>query len=151
MKAKSILCTIMCVALFLTNAGIAQNTDKVFSDRSTPASFTSSIGAGEAVVYTSQNVDMLPQALNYDMITEHMGYPEVAKRSGIEGKVTLRVLVDENGEYVHHSIVADDHPLLRIPCELFTPYLKFEPAVVNGRKVKCWINVPFEFSLGENR
>ncbi|MEL6631540.1 MAG: energy transducer TonB [Bacteroidota bacterium] len=147
MKAQSHLHACWYVVLFLLSSVSihvnAQNLEWAYTDGTMP-----SRGSAEsALVYASQNVDTPPQTLNYEMVTEYMGYPELAKKSGIEGKVVLRVLVNEKGEYVHHAIESDDHPLLRIPCELFTPYLKFQPAIVDGQKVKCWVSVPFDFKL----
>ncbi|MEL6132702.1 MAG: energy transducer TonB [Bacteroidota bacterium] len=121
----------------------AQNLEWAYTDGTMPNSGSSE----NALVYSSQSVDTPPETVNYEMVTEHMGYPDVAKKSGIEGRVVLRVLVNEKGEYVHHSVETDDHPLLRIPCELFIPYLKFQPAKLNGKNVKCWVSVPFEFVL----
>jgi len=101
----------------------------------------------EPGVYSSYKVDVPPRILNYEEVRTFMGYPAIAKDAGIQGSVVLKVLVNNKGEYVRHEVVEDFHPLLRIPCESFVHYLRFEPARLDQNKVACWLNVPFEFNL----
>ncbi|MEM7657799.1 MAG: energy transducer TonB [Bacteroidota bacterium] len=83
--------------------------------------------------------------LNIKEVKHSIGYPPKAKDAGIEGKVVLRILVNEEGEYVKHTIMESFHPLLRIPCELHAPLITFEPAIQNGEAVTAWVVVPFSF------
>ena len=101
----------------------------------------------EPGVYSSYKVDVPPRILNYEEVREYIGYPEVAKNAGIQGRIVLKVLVNENGHYVRHEVEEDFHPLLRIPCETLVPYLQFEPASHDQKKVSCWMSVPFNFDL----
>lgn len=101
----------------------------------------------EPGVYSSYKVDVPPRILNYEEVREYMGYPEVAKNAGIQGQIVLKVLVSEEGKYVRHEVEKDFHPLLRISCESFVPFLQFRPASHDQKKVSCWMSVPFDFEL----
>lgn len=90
-----------------------------------------------------------PHPTNLQEIKEALGYPEPALKAGIEGRVILRIWVDEKGGYVRHEVVESFHPLLHIPCELFAPYLHFRPAMTRGEAVPGTVEVPFEFRLSD--
>lgn len=98
-------------------------------------------------IWRANEVDQQPQAINYQQVKEWIGYPERAYQSGIQGDVTLRVLVDKQGEYLRHEVVNSFHPLLRIPCEVFTQLMVFKPATKEGRAVKCWVEVEYHFEI----
>ncbi|MEO0899958.1 MAG: energy transducer TonB [Bacteroidota bacterium] len=89
--------------------------------------------------------DALPT--NLEEVKAELGYPKAAKDAGIQGSVTLKIYVSQDGEYFSHEVVNSFHPLLRIPTEAFAPYLTFEPAKKNGKSVSSWTDVTFEFSL----
>ncbi|MCI4670520.1 MAG: energy transducer TonB [Bacteroidia bacterium] len=110
------------------------------------ATFTSLVEEKPGV-YSSYKVDVPPRILNYDEVRNFMGYPEIAKNAGIQGRVVLKVLVNKNGQYVKHEVEEDFHPLLRIAAESFAPYLKFEPANHDQKNVACWMSIPFDFKL----
>ncbi|RMG65662.1 MAG: TonB family protein [Bacteroidetes bacterium] len=90
-----------------------------------------------------------PQPTNLQEIREALGYPEPARKAGIEGQVILRVWVDESGRYVRHEVEESNHPLLHIPCELFAPYLDFRPALTRGEPVPGTVAIPFTFRLSD--
>ncbi len=98
-------------------------------------------------IWRWDEVDEQPQPLNYQQVKGWIGYPETAYQAGIQGDVTLRVLVNEAGEYERHEIAESFHPLLRIPCEVFTPLMVFKPASHNGKAVKCWIDIAYHFEI----
>ncbi|MEM7371272.1 MAG: energy transducer TonB [Bacteroidota bacterium] len=88
-----------------------------------------------------------PIPKNLPAIKEQIGYPPIAKNAGIEGRVILRILVDEKGNYVKHSVVDSFHPMLRIPVELHVPLVTFEPAKRMGKATSGWVSIPFQFDL----
>lgn len=91
-------------------------------------------------------VEKAPVAVNLGSIQGSMRYPEIARSSGIEGRVTVKVLVNTDGSVmkvggisgpeVFHSEVSDK-----------VMNLTFTPALQNGQPVRCWVSVPFNFSL----
>ena len=98
-------------------------------------------------IFDAESVDYPPLLTNREEIESLIGYPSVAWDAKIEGKVILRILVDEKGYYMNHEVAESFHPLLRIPCEEFAKFLAFTPAESNKQPVKCWVDVPFEFKI----
>jgi periplasmic protein TonB len=92
-------------------------------------------------------VDKEPQAVNLDELRDIIGYPPMAKEGGIEGKVTLRVLVDKHGNYVKHAILKDPHPILTRAVTGKIHLLKTTPGIQAGKPVPVWVNLPFNFVL----
>lgn len=100
----------------------------------------------EKKVYQTFEVEKAPVAVNLSAVRGSMRYPEIAKSSGIEGKVTVKVLVSPDGSVekvgsisgpdVFHDEVRDK-----------VMSLQFTPALQNGKAVSCWVNVPFSFTL----
>lgn len=57
-------------------------------------------------------VDKEAVVLNYEEVKKQIGYPEIAKEINLEGKVVIRILVDEKGKYVKSIVLKDPHPIL---------------------------------------
>lgn len=88
-----------------------------------------------------------PEAVNMDDIKLAIGYPAMARESGIEGDVTLKILIDENGNYVRHVVLKQVHPILLKAVEAHVSKLKFTPAIQGDKPIKFWMAVPFKFKL----
>lgn len=75
-------------------------------------------------------------------------YPNLALKSGTQGKVIVKVLVSKTGEILKKKIIYSDSQLLdNAALEAINKYGKFEPAVQNGQNVACWVAVPINFKL----
>jgi protein TonB len=76
-------------------------------------------------------------------------FPLQAMRQQMQGTVTLRVLVDETGKPI--SVVVEHssgHALLdRSASEQVLASWRFQPAIVDGKAVRAWANVPVSFNL----
>jgi len=80
-------------------------------------------------------------------------YPENARINGFEGRVSVRVLIGEDGKPVKSEIVkrvpADatyfDKESVRIVMES-----TYTPGQQNGKRVRVWMTVPIRFSLHES-
>lgn len=96
--------------------------------------------------YNSAEVDVVPECINLSQVRADMKYPDLAVETGIEGKVTVKVLVGPDGNVikigslsgpeVFHSEVKDK-----------AKQLQFTPGLQSNKPVKVWINVPFSFKL----
>jgi periplasmic protein TonB len=93
--------------------------------------------------------EVAPNPLNMEEVMKKIGYPPIAKEAGIEGQVMLRILVDEKGNYVRHIISKAAHPLLQAEVEKHAQELYFTPAIQDGKPIKSWVNIPFNFKLEE--
>lgn len=88
-----------------------------------------------------------PVPVNMDDLKRVIGYPPLAKEVGIEGRVTLRVMVDKHGDYVKHVVLKDPHPILTKAVTDKIHMLKTTPGIQAGRPIKVWVTLPFSFTL----
>jgi protein TonB len=83
-------------------------------------------------------------------IVKHINYPKKARRKGIQGRVTVRFVVDENG-LVKAAKVPDgmgigggcDEEAIRVIMSL----PKWTPGTQKGHAVPVWYTVPVIFKL----
>ena len=92
-------------------------------------------------------VDEMPKPLNFREVAQELTYPEAAKALGLEGKVVARILINEEGKYLKHTIIYNDHPIFAPQVEEQVRKIEFEPAMMNGKSIRFWVNVPFKFAL----
>lgn len=111
-----------------------------------PAVFVPKIDSKEEEkgVYEYFEVEEIPQKVR-NIVPE---YPEMARRAGIEGTVTLKVLVNEKGA-VDSVEVVDGPPVFRKNSVQAAKSTVFKPAKYNDRAVACWVIMPFRFKLSD--
>ncbi len=100
----------------------------------------------EKTVYQSFEVEKPPECVNLAQVRASMHYPEVARQAQIEGRVSVKVLVGTDGSVVKiGSISGPDvfHDEVRDKAS----NLQFTPGLQNGKPVKVWVTVPFNFKL----
>jgi len=74
-------------------------------------------------------------------------YPPKLKRTGIQGKVWLVFIVDENGNISRARVVESAHPdFSKAALEAINQW-KFEPGKRGGKAVKTRVRIPLSFSL----
>jgi outer membrane biosynthesis protein TonB len=90
-----------------------------------------------------QIVDREPSPINMEEVRNNIGWPEEAKE--VNGRVVVRVLLDEKGSYVKHVVIKDPHPALAKAVTDQLPLLRCTPAIAKGKPVQHWITIPFQF------
>ncbi|HJP31112.1 MAG TPA: energy transducer TonB [Candidatus Latescibacteria bacterium] len=73
-------------------------------------------------------------------------YPEIARKAGITGTVTVQVLVNKKGKVEAVDILKGNevfHEAARKAAWKWT----FTPAIQNDKPVKVWVALPFRFQL----
>jgi len=99
-------------------------------------------------VYKQFEVDKAPGAVNLGSVQSSMRYPEIAKSNGIEGRVSVTVLVGTDGSVIQvGSFNGPD--VFRDEVSSKVMNLRFTPAIQQGNPVKCWVTVPFSFKLSQ--
>ena len=95
---------------------------------------------------SSASVTTLSQARYLD--TPRPGYPEIARREGREGRVLLRVLVDDQGrtKTVEINSSSGNEFLDRAAAEAVKQW-HFHPARYDDKAVESWLRIPIEFRL----
>lgn len=100
----------------------------------------------EKTVYQSFEVEKAPECVNLQQVRNSMVYPPMAIEAQIEGKVTVKVLVDADGNVIKvGSINGPD--IFRDEVSSKSMQLQFTPGLQNGKPVKVWVTVPFSFKL----
>ena len=75
-------------------------------------------------------------------------YPDSARRDGKEGRVLLRVLVDEEGRTKAIEInTSSGHDMLDQAAIEALKKWRFVPARASGKPVETWVKIPIEFQL----
>ncbi|MEL6850913.1 MAG: energy transducer TonB [Bacteroidota bacterium] len=90
-------------------------------------------------------IDKEPKPQNLKEIRQCVGYPAKAMKLKLQGKVFLRVLVNEQGRYEDHIVTRADHPLFKEAAENHIGKLLFSPPIHENKPTKYWVNVPFFF------
>lgn len=99
-------------------------------------------GVGEFILLEKE-----PAPVNMDELKQLIGYPPMALEADIEGKVTLRVMVDKHGDYVKHVVLKDPHPILTKAVTDKIHHLKTTPGIQAGKPIKVWVTLPFNFEI----
>lgn len=75
-------------------------------------------------------------------------YPELARRQGVSGHVTMNVLIDESGNVEDVEIIeSEPEEIFDLKADSTIRRWKFEPATYNGKKVKVWAMQKIVFKL----
>lgn len=92
--------------------------------------------------------DVMPTPIGgMKAIAENVIYPETAKINKLEGKVVVKVLIDEKGSVTSTEIMES----LSFECDKAAAdaikKVKFNPAMKDGKAVKCEMMIPVQFKL----
>jgi len=90
--------------------------------------------------------DKPPECKNIDKVGAWINYPDSAKKYGIEGRVTVKLLVGLHGEVIKTGVMTGPE-IFYEEVKRVSMLLKFTPAKHNGEFVKCWVTVPFNFKI----
>jgi protein TonB len=100
----------------------------------------------EKTVFQSFEVEKPPECVNLQQVRGEMSYPEVARQAGIEGRVTVKVLVGPDGNVLKIGAVTGPD-VFYDEVSSKSMNLQFTPGLQNGKPVKVWVTVPFNFKL----
>ena len=100
----------------------------------------------EKTVYQSFEVEKAPDCVNLNQVRNSMTYPPMAIEAQIEGRVTVKVLVGPDGSVIKVGSVSGPE-VFRDEVSQKSRMLQFTPGLQNGKPVKVWVTVPFNFKL----
>lgn len=83
----------------------------------------------------------------YTAIHRLLDYPVLARKSGVEGRVTVRVLIDENGHVLRAVVIQGIGAGCDEAAVEAVRRVGWNPAMQRDRPVKVWVSVPVEFRL----
>ena len=76
-------------------------------------------------------------------------YPAEAGEKGIQGQVSLKILVSETGDVENVEVISGDPVLAKAAIEAVKKW-KFKPFIKNGKPVKVSTKLPFDFAFRGN-
>lgn len=101
-------------------------------------------GAAGPFGYAAHDVDVRP-AVRHRVPPE---YPDPARRTGTQGRVVLRLLVDEQGRARHVSVLEATPGGIFEQCAVdAVTRWTFTPGTREGRAVPTWVHLPVRFDL----
>lgn len=102
------------------------------------------LGAKDSSVMDKSSVDTPPRIVKRSPIV----YPELARKQGVSGYVSMNVLIDENGNVEDVEII-DSKPaeIFDLMADSTIRRWVFEPATYNGKRVKVWALQKIVFEL----
>jgi protein TonB len=74
-------------------------------------------------------------------------YPPLAYQNRIEGRVKVRILVDEDGLVRDALIMESSNEIFNEEAVAAVKQWNFKPAILNKKPVKFWYNAPIVFKL----
>lgn len=95
------------------------------------------------LVFDIQDLDEQPKPL----IRSAPRYPSQLKRMGVQGKVWIIFIVDENGNTGKARVIESAHPEFSESAIEAVQSWKFEPGKKGGKAVKTRVRIPLSFSI----
>ncbi len=84
----------------------------------------------------------------FGAIQKALKYPEIARKAGIEGRVTIHVLVSEKGEVIKTKILQSlGHTGCDEAAVNAIKNVRWNPAMQRDKPVKVWVAIPVIFRL----
>jgi TonB family protein len=74
-------------------------------------------------------------------------YPATTGKDRVDGLVLVHALICEHGGVVKAIVVTSEAPILNEPAATAMLKCTYRPALMKGRPVATWIDVPFRFTL----
>lgn len=102
------------------------------------------VSAAAAQEYNAADVDTKPKLIRMG----RLAYPPLAKRTGVEGKVLVHVLISAKGKAEKMEVVESEPEGVFDEAALNSlKYSQFRPGIKGGETVATWANVPVTFTL----
>lgn len=80
-------------------------------------------------------------------IQSRVEYPDLAKKAGVEGTVSVRAAIDEKGNVIKTTIIKGIGAGCDEAAMAAVQKTKFKPGSQRGKAVKVWIAIPIRFRL----
>ncbi len=117
--------------------------------------FADNIGSGNVVIATREEEPdpddfvSVEKEIGYDdaALARRVKYPDMARRNGIEGIVTVGVLIGKDGRIEKIQVLDTDNEILNAAAMKAVQETTFTPAQQNGQPVRVWARVPIRFQL----
>jgi protein TonB len=92
-------------------------------------------------------VEQQPDCGGVEALQDEVEYPDFARKAGIEGRVFVQFVVNENGDVVQPEVTRGVHKLLNEEALRAVQQLNCEPGMQRGESVKVRMSLPVTFRL----
>lgn len=83
-------------------------------------------------------------------VQSNLKYPEIAKKNGVQGRVHVQFVINEDGSIGDVKVVRSVEPTLdEEAIRIVKTFPNFIPAKLNTTPIKCWYTLPINFKLPE--
>ena len=96
-----------------------------------------------SMIFELEDLDEIPRVIS----SVSPIYPDTMRRSGLEGRVVILFIVDENGMVKNARVESSTNPAFSKPALDALRKWRFKPGVKDGRKVKTKVRQPMPFIL----
>jgi len=83
----------------------------------------------------------------YAFLTKHLTYPEMPKKTGIQGTSLIQFVVEKDGSVSNTTVLASLHPDCDNEAIRVIKMLKFSPGLVKNKPVRVFYMIPIQFLL----
>jgi len=115
-----------------------------------PSGETSTAGEPGASDEVYVEVEQRPECGGVQALAKHIQYPELAREAGIEGRVFVQFVVDENGDVTDPTVTKGVHETLDAAALSAVQELECKPGQVRGEPVKVRMTLPVTFALPDS-
>lgn len=92
-------------------------------------------------------VENQPDCGGVEALQDEVKYPSFAKKAGIEGRVFVQFVVNEEGNVTNPKVTRGVHKLLNKEAVRAVKTLQCEPGMQRGKPVKVQMSLPVTFKL----
>ncbi|MFO8100518.1 MAG: energy transducer TonB [Salinibacter sp.] len=92
-------------------------------------------------------VEQQPDCGGVEALQDEVEYPDFARKAGIEGRVFVQFIVDEEGQVQNPNVTRGVHELLDEEALRAVQQLECEPGQQRGDNVKVQMSLPVTFKL----
>jgi TonB family protein len=116
-----------------------------------PARAQTAAPATATPVWDAKDVTVQPALINERTVSRMVShsYPGHLLDAGITGNAMLELTVDSRGQVEQAAVVGATHQAFGLVAKDFARAMRFSPAKVDGRAVRCRVTVPVQFALAD--
>lgn len=96
-------------------------------------------------------VDQNPTLTNWADVLKKLDYPDDCYDMGLQGEITFKLLLGEDGNVLEVDISTAVHPSFRKAIEAVMPHVQATPGMYKGKPIMTWYPVKVTFDLAEEK
>lgn len=104
------------------------------------------------IIFAQEELDKMPEIEGgIQELVKNINYSESAKKEGIEGKVFVKAIINEDGNVESTEIIKSENKDLNEAAISAIKLTKFIPGEKDGKFVKAEVTIPISFKLDDKK